>query len=243
MFAILKKELWSYFGNWTAWLIIAAFSTVATLFLFFFNNNFNIFEIGTASLQSYFTLAPWLLIFLMPALAMKTFAEEQQQGTLLWLFSQPVKISSLVLGKFLSVFFIGLLCILPSVFYFSTVYILGLPAGNIDFGATIGSYFGLVLLIAAFASVGIIASSFASNQIVAYLAGVFLSFLLYFGVEQLASYQLLGRADYVLQNLGFYHHFSKFTRGQIDSQDVFYFLLVMMMALVLSVLFIEKKKQ
>ena len=104
MIAIFKKELWSYFGNWSAWIIIAAFSLIATLFLFFFDNDSNIFEIGMASLQSYFVLVPWLLMFIIPALSMKTFAEEQQTGTLNWLFSQPLKVSDLVLGKFLSVF-------------------------------------------------------------------------------------------------------------------------------------------
>ena len=114
MFAILKKELWSYFGNWSAWVIIAAFSMITTLFLFFFENDFNIFDIGSASLQSYFVLVPWLLMFIIPALSMKTFAEEQQTGTLNWLFSQPLKISDLVTGKFLSVWVVGVLCLIPS---------------------------------------------------------------------------------------------------------------------------------
>ena len=127
MIAIFKKELWAYFGNWSAWLILAAFSLIGTLFLFFFDNDFNLFEIGTASLQSYFVLVPWLLMFIIPALAMKTLAEEEQNGTLRWLFSQPVKISDIVLGKFLSVFLVGILCLLPSLIYFYTVYVLGVP--------------------------------------------------------------------------------------------------------------------
>ena len=117
MIAILKKELWSYFGNWSAWLIIAAFSLIGTLFLFFFENDSNIFDIGTASLQSYFVLVPWLLMFIIPAISMKTLAEEQQSGTLNWLFSQPVKISDIVLGKFLAVWFVGILCLFPSLIY------------------------------------------------------------------------------------------------------------------------------
>jgi ABC-2 type transport system permease protein len=100
MIAILKKELWSYFGNWSAWIIIGAFSFVSALFLFFFENDFNILDIGTASLQSFFTLSPWLFLFIIPALAMKSFAEEQQNGTLQWLFSQPLKSPKLFLGNF-----------------------------------------------------------------------------------------------------------------------------------------------
>ncbi|MBW8360890.1 MAG: ABC transporter permease [Kaistella sp.] len=242
MKAIFKKELWSYFGNWSAWLIIAAFSLIGTLFLFFFENDSNIFDIGTATLQSYFVLVPWLLMFIIPALSMKTLAEEQQSGTLSWLFSQPVKVSEIVVGKFLAVWVVGILCLLPSLIYLYTVYVLGVPAGNIDFGATLGSYFGLILLIAAFASVGILASSLSQNQIMAYLLGVFMCFILYFGIEQLASYKLLGGADFYLSNLGFYKHFLGFTRGLVDSSDLFYFLLVIGICLYLSEIFVEKKK-
>lgn len=242
MYAIFKKELWSYFGNWSAWLIIGAFSVIGTLFLFFFENDSNIFDIGTATLQSYFALSPWLLMFIIPALSMKTFAEEQQTGTLNWLFSQPVKISEIVGGKFLSVWLVGILCVIPSLVYLYTVYVLGVPAGNIDMGATLGSYVGLLLLIAAFAAVGILASSLSSNQIMAYLLGVFLCFIFYFGIEQLASYKLLGGADYVLQKLGFYQHFIAFTRGLIDLKDVAYFFLIVSLCLLASVYFVNKKK-
>lgn len=242
MLAILKKELWSYFGNWSAWIIIAVFSLISTLFLFFFENDFNIFEIGTASLQSYFTLAPWLFLFIVPALAMKSFAEEQQNGTLQWLFSQPLKISEIVSGKFLAVTAVAVLCLLPSVVYLYSIYVLGVPEGNLDLGATLGSYFGMIILIAAFSAVGILASSLSSNQIMAYLLGVFLNFILYFGIEQLANFKLLGGADYILQNLGFYHHFMAFTRGLIDTQDVFYFLFVIGLSLFLAKYFVEKKK-
>ncbi|MBF8455837.1 ABC transporter permease subunit [Kaistella sp. G5-32] len=242
MIAIFKKELWTFFGNWSAWLIIAAFSLIGSLFLFFFENDSNIFDIGTSSLQSYFVLAPWFLMLIIPAVSMKSLAEEEQSGTLNWLFSQPVKISEIIGGKFLSVWLVGILCIIPSFIYLYTIYILGVPEGNIDLGATLGSYFGLILLIAAFSSVGILASSLSQNQIMAYLLGVFLCFIFYFGIEQLASYKLLGGADYILGNLGFYQHFIAFTRGLIDTKDVFYFLLVIGICLFLAKIFVEKKK-
>ncbi|MBC7556027.1 MAG: ABC transporter permease subunit [Chryseobacterium sp.] len=242
MIAIFKKELWAYFGNWSAWLILAAFSLIGTLFLFFFDNDFNLFEIGTASLQSYFVLVPWLLMFIIPALAMKTLAEEEQNGTLRWLFSQPVKISDIVLGKFFSVFLIGILCLLPSLIYFYTVYVLGVPEGNIDLGMTFGSYIGLILLIASFSAIGILASSWSKNQIMAYLTGVFLCFILYFGIQQLASYKLLGSGDYFLQNLGFYQHYIGFSRGLVDSKDGFYFLLIIALSLYFAVFSVNQKK-
>lgn len=242
MFAIFKKELWTFFGNWSAWSIIAAFSLIGSLFLFFFENDSNIFDIGTASLQSYFVLAPWLLMFVIPAVSMKSFAEEEQSGTLNWLFSQPIGIPGIIGGKFLAVWLVGLLCIIPSMVYLYTIYVLGVPEGNIDLGATLGSYFGLVLLIAAFSAVGILASSFSRNQIMAYLLGVFLCFIFYFGVEQIANYKLLGGADYILSNIGFYQHFIAFTRGLIDTKDVFYFILVIAVSLFAAKIFVEKKK-
>ncbi len=242
MLALFKKELWSYFGNWSAWVIIGAFSLITTLFLFFFENNYNIFDIGMASMQSYFSLVPWILMFIIPALSMKTIAEEQQNGTLYWLFSQPLKIKDIILGKFFSVWFIGVLCLIPSLVYFYTNFVLGVPRGNMDTGATLGSYFGLMLLIGAMTSIGMLASSLSSNQIMAYLLGVFMCFILYFGIEQLASYKLLGGADFILQNLGFYQHFLAFSRGLVDSRDVFYFILVMVVALGLSTYFVQKKK-
>ncbi len=242
MIAILKKELWEYFGNWSAWLIIAAFSLIGTLFLFFFENDSNIFEIGTAGLQSYFVLVPWLFMFIIPAISMKQLAEEQQSETLNWLFSQPMKISEIVAGKFLSVWLTGILCLLPSLVYFYTIYVLAVPEGNIDLGATLGSYFGLVVLTAAFSAVGILASALSQNQITAYLLGVLLCFIFYFGIEQLASYKLLGDADYLLSNLGFYRHFLAFTRGLIDTGDVCYFILVITICLFLAKVFVERKK-
>lgn len=242
MFAIYKKEVLSNFGNWSAWIIIAAFSIIGTLFLFFFENNSNIFDIGVASLQSYFVLVPWILLFIIPAISMRTIAEEQQNGTLTWLFSQPISVQNIVLGKYFSIWTIGILCLLPSLVYLYTLYILGIPEGNIDLGATLGSYLGLIFLIGAFSGIGILASSIATNQIVAYLLGVILSFIMYFGVEQIASYRLLGQADYLLQNLGFYKHYISFTRGLVDSRDLFYFILIIVITLCISINLVNKKK-
>ncbi len=201
-----------------------------------------IFLILERQVYKVISLAPWLLLFIIPAISMKTLAEEEQTGTLNWLFSQPITISEIVLGKFLGVWMVGILCIVPSVVYLYTIYILGIPEGNIDLGATFGSYFGLILLIAAFSAIGILASSLSKNQIMAYLLAVFLCFILYFGMEQLASYKLLGDADYILSSLGFYQHFIAFTKGLIDTRDVFYFLLIIGICLFLAKIFVGKKK-
>lgn len=242
MIAVLKKELWAYFGNWTAWLIIATFGILSSLFLFFFENDFNFFDVGTASMQSFFVLAPWLLMFIIPAISMRSLAEEQQNGTLQWLLAQPIKTSEIILGKYLSICIIGVLCLLPSLVYWDTLSTLSISETNMDLGMILGGYIGLIILILGFSAIGILASSWTSHQVIAYLIGVFLCFFLYFGIEQLASYRLLGGADYFLQNLGFYHHYIAFTRGLVDVKDVFYFALIIILSLRLSLFFVEKKK-
>lgn len=242
MIAIFKKELWGYFGNWSAWIIITVFSIISALFLFFFENNFNIFDIGTASLQGFFTLCPWVFMLIIPALTMRSIAEEQNNGTLQWLFSQPLKIESIIFGKYFSVWLVGILCLVPSLIYLYTIYTLGIPEGNFDHGMTLGSYFGTIILIGAFSSLGILSSSLSSNQVMAYLVGLFLNFIFWFGIDQLASYKLMGGGDYILQNLGFKYHFDGFARGLVDSRDVFYYLIVIFLSLGLSYFLIQRKK-
>ena len=193
-------------------------------------------------MQSYFILVPWLLMFIIPALSMKSLAEEQQSGTLSWLFSEPLKMHEIIVGKFLSVWIIGILCVLPSWVYFYTLYTLSIPEGNLDLGMILGGYGGLLVLIATFSAVGILSSSLSSHQVIAYLVGVFSCFFLYFGVEQLASYKLLGGADYILQRLGFYYHYNTFTRGLVDISDIFYFALIIFLSLKLAIYFVERKK-
>ncbi|WKS94839.1 ABC transporter permease subunit [Riemerella columbina] len=242
MISIFKKDFRAYLSGGVAWAAIAIFSIISTLFLFFFENSFNLFDIGSASMQPYFALSPWLLLFIIPVLSMKSFAEEQQNGTLYWLFSQPVSTLSLVVGKWAAVFVVGLLCLLPSCVIVATLSNLSVTEDHLDMGMMWGGYGGLLLLIAAFSGVGIWASSHASNQMMAYLMGTGANFILYFGIEQLASYKLLGSADYWLQNFGFYYHYMSFTRGLVDSRDVSYFLLVLVLSLGATYYFINKKK-
>ncbi|EKB55869.1 ABC transporter permease subunit [Bergeyella zoohelcum] len=242
MIAIIKKELWTLLGQYMGWLIIAGFSVVSTLFLFFFENDANIFDIGVASLQSFFGLCPWLFMFTIPALTMRTLAEEQQQGTLLTLFSLPLKTSDIVIGKFISVYIVGLLCILPALVYLYTIHILGVPEGNFDGGATLGSFLGLILLLGVFIGIGIFSSALASHQVAAYLLGMAISFVLFFGIQQISSYQLLGSADYFLSEIGLYSHYIAFSRGLIDTKDLAYLLFIILLTIFGSVYVMNQKK-
>lgn len=242
MFSIFKKEIGTYFGTLGAYIIACIFIIISSLFLWFFDNDFNIFNIGLANLNNFFVLAPWILLFLIPALTMKSIAEEEQNSTLLWLFSQPVSLLSIVLGKYLAILTLVLFSLTGTGVYIYSIYMISMPAGNIDLGTIISGYLGLFFLSVTFISVGIFASSLVKNQVIAFIIGVFLSFFCFFGFENLASYNLLGSFDYILQKIGFYQHYISFTKGIVDTRDVGYFLLVTFIFLLGSIQLIKRKK-
>jgi ABC-2 type transport system permease protein len=243
MFSIFKKELWVYFGTLGAYIVSASFLLITSLFLWFFDNEFNVFNIGLATLNNFFILAPWILMFLLPALTMKSIAEEQQNGTLVWLFSQPLSVSSIVLGKYWAILILVLFSLLPTFTYVYTVYKLSMPEGNIDLGVIISGYIGLLFLSMTFASIGIFSSSLVRNQVLAFIIGVVFCFFCFYGFENLASYNLLGNLDYTIQKIGFFQHYTSFTKGIIDTRDIGYFIFVIVVFILLSIRLINSKKQ
>lgn len=242
MFSIFKKELWAYFGTLGAYIVSAAFLLIYSLFLWFFDNDFNVFNVGLATLNNFFILAPWVLMFLLPALTMKSIAEEEQNGTLVWLFSQPLSVSSIVLGKYWAILVLVLFSLLPTFTYVYTINNLSLPKGNIDSGIIVSGYIGLLFLSMTFASIGIFCSSLVKNQVLAFVTGVFFCFICFYGFENLASYNLLGNLDYTLQKIGFFQHYTSFTKGIVDTRDIGYFIFVIVGFLLLSIRIINSKK-
>ena len=242
MFSIFKKELWAYFGTLGAYIVSAAFLLICSLFLWFFDNDFNIFNVGLATLNNFFILAPWVLMFLLPALTMKSIAEEEQNGTLIWLFSQPLSVSSIVLGKYWAILILVLFSLLPTFTFVYTINNLSLPKGNIDSGIIVSGYIGLLFLSMTFASIGIFCSSLVKNQVLAFVTGVFFCFICFYGFENLASYNLLGNLDYTLQKIGFFQHYTSFTKGIVDTRDIGYFIFVIVVFLLLSIRIINSKK-
>lgn len=242
MFSIFKKELWAYFGTLGAYIVSAAFLLICSLFLWFFDNDFNVFNVGLATLNNFFILAPWVLMFLLPALTMKSIAEEEQNGTLVWLFSQPLSVSSIVLGKYWAILILVLFSLLPTFIYVYTINYLSLPKGNIDSGIIVSGYIGLLFLSMTFASIGIFCSSLVKNQVLAFVTGVFFCFICFYGFENLASYNLLGNLDYTLQKIGFFQHYTSFTKGIVDTRDIGYFIFVIVVFLLLSIRIINSKK-
>ena len=187
MFSIFRKEINSFFSSLTAYIVMAVFLTAVGLLLWVFPTS-NVLDYGYADLNSFFYITPFVLLFLVPAVTMRSFAEEVKNGTIELLLTKPLSKWQLVMGKFWANLALVLLTLAPTLLYFFTVYQLGSPVGNIDTGATIGSYIGLSLLCAVFVAVGIWASSLTDNQIVAFIVGVFVCFLLYVGIGAINFY-------------------------------------------------------
>ena len=233
MKALLLREIKSFFGSPIGYLVIAVFLLLNGLFLWVFEGDFNILNSGFADLTPFFTLAPWILIFLIPAVTMRSFSDEKKQGTIELLFTKPLSVCQIVNGKFFGAFLLIMLAILPTVIYVFVISSLGNPQGNIDMGSTMGSYFGLLFLIAGYTAIGIFTSTLSDNQIVAFIVSVFLCFLFYFGFEGLS--QIAGDLNSFVASIGMDYHFKSMSRGVIDTRDVVYFISIAVLFLSLTV--------
>lgn len=230
MYAILKKEINSFFASPIGYLVIAIFLLLNGLFLWLFKGEFNILDYGFADLSPFFLLAPWILIFLIPAVTMRSFSDEKKQGTLELLLTKPISYAQIVLGKYFGAFILILIALLPTLLYVYTVYQLGNPIGNLDIGSTLGSYFGLLFLIAAYTSIGIFASTISDNQIVAFITSVFLCFLFYIGIEGIAEFS----SSDLIEQLSMSSHYKSMSRGVLDTRDIIYFLSITLFFLMLT---------
>lgn len=222
MFAVLKKEIQSFFTSPIGYLVIAIFLLTNGLFLWVFKSEFNVLDYGFADLSSFFFLAPWVLLFLIPAVCMRSFSDEKKQGTLELLLTKPISHTHIVLGKYFGAFVLILIALLPTLLYVYTVYQLGNPVGNIDTGSTVGSYFGLLFLVAAYTSIGIFTSILTDNQIVAFITAIAICFFFYYGFDAIADVS----ASTLVEQLGMNYHFKSIGRGVIDTRDILYFVCV-----------------
>jgi ABC-2 type transport system permease protein len=224
LIAILKKEFNSFFASPIAYLVMGVFLLTNGLFLFIFNDDFNILNAGFADVTPFFYLAPWIFLFLIPAITMKSFADEFSTGTIELLKTKPVSDWQIVLGKYTASLLLVIIAIIPTFIYVYTVYKLGNPIGNIDFGSTIGSYIGMLFLASTYTSIGLFTSTLSKNQIVAFILGVFITFFLFFGFDAIAT--SFGNSSLTIKNLGINEHFKSISRGVIDTRDLIYFLSV-----------------
>ena len=242
MWTIFKKEFSSFYLGFTAYLATATFVIVSALFLWFFDNEFNVFNTGNASLSSFFFIGPWIFLFMIPALTMKLIAEEQANDTLLWLFTLPIKNSQIIWGKYLAVVAVVVFCLLSTFLFTITLQEFLMPEQELDYGTIFSGYLGLFFLGCLFAAIGLFTSSITKNQVMAYVLAVFFCFIIYYGFEGLASYNLLGSADFYVQKIGSYTHYNQFLKGILDTRDLLYFIVLIVILNQFTIVNLENKK-
>ncbi|CAI8239514.1 gliding motility-associated ABC transporter permease subunit GldF [Bacteroidia bacterium] len=222
MLSIFKKEIRSFLSSLIAYVVIVVFLLIIGLFTWVFADG-NVLILGHANLDILFFMAPWVFTFLISAITMRSFSEELKQGTFEILSTKPITDIQIILGKFFASVALVVFALLPTVVYVYSIYKLGQPQGNLDMGATMGSYIGLLLLGASYVSIGLFASVITPNQIVAFILGLFLCFFFYVGFQQLSNLSLFGSYDSFVQNLGIQLHYDSISRGVVDSRDLAYF--------------------
>lgn len=241
MFAILKKEIRSFLNSLIAYIIMIIFLTGMGLFVWVFPDT-NLLDYGFADLSILFYLAPYVYMFLIPAITMRTFAEEKKAGTMELLLTRPLTDWDIILGKYLASFLLIMFTLLPTLVYYYSVYTLGNPAGNVDSAGIFGSYIGLLLLGAMFTAIGIFASSISDNQITSFIVAAFLCFVLYAGFSSLTTIDAWGELAFFISQLGIDYHYKALSRGLIDSRNVIYFLSLIALMLMATKLVLSSRK-
>ena len=239
---LFQKEIQGFFSSLTGYLVITVFLAVTGLCLWVFPGVLNIPESGYASLDSLFYIAPWVFLFLVPAITMRSFAEETKTGTIELLLTKPISEWQLTLAKFLAATTLVLIALLPCVVYIISVWQLGNPPGNLDTGATYGAMIGLILLGAVYAAIGTFASSLTDNQIIAFIAAALTAFVFYEGFDALAKLISAAEVQDFISYLGIKEHYASISRGVVDLRDLVYFFGVMLMFLLLTRLKLQSRK-
>lgn len=234
MRSIFIKEINSFFSSVVGYVAVLVFLVACGLFLWVFEDS-SILAYGYATLERYFEFAPWLLLLLIPAITMRSFADEFKGGTIEWLGTKPLKDTDIILGKYFASVTLVAFALLPTLLYAYTVDNLSMAANNVDFGAIAGSYIGLLFLAASFTAIGIFCSSLTNNQVVGFLVALFACYLLYSGFDSLAKLPAFAEGiDYYLGMVGMAFHYNSISRGFIDSRDVIYFLSVIVLFIALT---------
>jgi ABC-2 type transport system permease protein len=222
MLQVLNKEFNSFLNSFTAYVVMSVFLTAIGLLMWVFPET-SVLSNGYAHMDTLFSLGPYVFIFLVPAITMRTFAEEKKAGTLEMLLTKPLSDWQIVSGKFLACFALVLLALLPTILYYFAIYKLGNPPGNIDTPGIMGSYVGLALLGGVFCATGTLASSITNNQIIAFILAAFLCFILYTGFDSLAILTHSAQQALFVRQLGIAYHYDALGKGLIDSRDIIYF--------------------
>jgi ABC-2 type transport system permease protein len=230
MLQVLCKELNSFLNSLIGYIVIGVFLTAIGLLMWVFPET-AVLDYGYADMDTLFSFGPYIFIFLIPAITMRSFAEEIKAGTMELLLTKPLSDWDIILAKFLANFLLVLIALIPTLVYYYTVYQLGNPVGNVDTAGVVGSYIGLILLGGVFCAVGIFASAITPNQIVAFIVAAFLCFILFTGFNSLATLDIESGQVLFIKQLGILYHYESMSKGLIDSRDLIYFLSVVVIML------------
>lgn len=223
MIAVLEKEIRNFFTSSIGYLIIGLFLVINSVSMWFLDSDFNILNYGYANLDTFFLFSPIIFLVFIPAVGMRMFSEEYQNGTIELLLTKPIPVLKLVLAKFFATGTLIFLALLPTIAYVVTIYYLGEEKGNLDSAAIIGSYFGLFLLALSFASISVFCSSLTSNQIVAFLLAISLNFFCYHGFSFLSKIDFIQPISFLLQKFSLSHYYLIMSKGVISIQDLIFF--------------------
>ncbi len=242
MHPVFKREFFVFYRTSTGYVITGLYLLANSLFLWIVPGDSNILSGGYASLDGFFTLSPWLLLFMVPALSMRMFAEEYRTGTIEPLLTKPAGSFQIVLMKYLACMALLIIGFIPTLVYVFTTGFMAEPAFNLDSGFIIGGYFGLLFIGSAFVSVGLWASSNTNNQVVAFIMSFGVLYLLYDGFSQLAQVAVLKWAEPLFLQWSFHERYLRLGRGLLDSRDALFFAAVTMLMLWFTKMQIDKKR-
>lgn len=234
MISLYRKEIQGFFSNLTGYVVIVIFLMANSMVMWLYPGKLNVLDAGYASIDTMFIIAPWIFLFLVPALTMRMFAEEEQSGTLELLLSRPLTEFQIVFSKYLASLTLIIFSLIPCLVFFISVYLLGNPPGNVDTGGTWGSLIGLFFLGAVYASIGIFSSSYTSNIIISFLMALVLCFVFYIGFDLLAQIQMFKFVSSILLYIGINDHYMSVSRGVIDMRDIIYFISVISVFILLT---------
>ncbi len=242
MLSIFYKEINTFFSSLIGYIVIGVFLIFMGLMLWVFPA-YSLLKYSVASLDALFEIAPLIFLFLIPAITMRSFAEEKQTGTIELLVTRPLRDWEIILGKFFACWLLVVFALLPTLLYYYTMHELGSPKGNLDAGAIAGSYIGLALLGGTFVAIGLLASSITDNQIIAFILALFFCFFFHWGFDYLSRLPVfLGKTDDIVQMIGIDYHYMSISRGVLDSRDLIYFISVIGVFLMGSQVALESRK-
>jgi ABC-2 type transport system permease protein len=242
MLTLFKREISSFFSSLTGYIVIVVFLVLNGLFLWIFPGEFNILDSGYSTLDPLFIIAPWVFLFLVPAVTMRLFSEEKRTGTLELLMSRPLTDLQVILAKYLAGVTLVVLALIPTLVYYLSVMILGNPPANLDTGAFWGSFIGLLFLAGAYVSVGLLFSALSDNQIVSFILGVAGCFVLFLGFEYFSKLGFHGGLENFIAGLGISYHYNSIARGVVDTRDLLYFVSVIAVLILVTKIILESRK-